>query len=73
MIGRPLSEAIAYQSDCLALEVKLIPPLLDGDRAQLFDNYIVSGQSPAPDALFPVISASNPPGNTTLTVAATAR
>ena len=68
LIGETLSEALRYQRHCLAFSVAKIPPLEAGTHGHLFDNYVVVRQSPAPGALFLPISASNPPGNTTLTV-----
>ena len=68
LTGKTLSEALRYQDHCLGLRIEEIPPLNDGDGARLFDNYVVSQQTPAPGGPFPPVSASNPPGYTTLTV-----
>jgi hypothetical protein len=71
LIGKSLSAALHLDVNCLVVDFTEVPPLRDGSGPQLFDNYVVSQQSPAAEVRFLPISASHPPPQT-ITVQVTA-
>ncbi|MHB8059865.1 MAG: PASTA domain-containing protein [Gaiellaceae bacterium] len=61
LIGKSLSAVLHLDVNCLAVDFDEVPPLRDAGRPQLFDNYVISRQSPAAGARFLPVSASHPP------------
>lgn len=64
--GQPLSQVFG-ELGCLSTYSSQLPPLSSADKANMFDNYRVTHQSPAPGVITEV-SGSNPPGYPMVTV-----
>lgn len=69
-VGKTLAWIDSHNS-CFPISAAKLPPLHAARKSRLLENYEVVSQSPAPGTSLLPISASNPPGYTTLTVEVT--
>ena len=69
LVGATLSQAADKAGRCLSLTVRRLPRLDRAEKSHLYDNWVVTRQSPAAGAVFlPLVSASNPPGPRTISI-----
>jgi hypothetical protein len=69
LIGATLSQAADKAGRCLSLAIRRLPRLDRAEKSHLYDNWVVTRQSPAAGAVFlPLVSASNPPGPRTISI-----